>query len=245
MAKTSQNQTPRHPQERTRVLNGVLLPLRVALWLLGALLLSLVLEWIGLVFWWPEQGVSHSRQMLEAEIAYLHHDFRLSLVSSEPAQFAMRIADGVYHYGFELTGVAAGIQRLKAPAQPDDGWLLHHSRALFEPLFTFLIATLTIVQVFALRLAVLTLASPLFLLAALVGLTDGLVERDRRKYGGGDTKGYLYHHAKQFVVPTLVGAWVVYLSLPVSVHPNGVILPFAVLFGLTLGVLAGTFKKTL
>jgi hypothetical protein len=43
----------------------------------------------------------------------------------------------------------------------------------------------------------------------------------------------------------LIGAWVVYLSLPVSLHPNVVILPFAVLFALALGVSAGTFKKTL
>jgi len=40
-------------------------------------------------------------------------------------------------------------------------------------------------------------------------------------------------------------AWVVYLAMPVSVDPNFVILPFAVLSALALAVTASTFKKYL
>jgi integrating conjugative element membrane protein (TIGR03747 family) len=213
--------------------------------LLVALMFSIVLEWVGLVFWWPQQGAEHSRNMLIAEIGYLNADFRQSLMSANPAALGQGIAEAFYHYGFERTGLTGLIQTLNAPDQPRDGWGLHQARALYRPLADYLIATVTITQVFALRLAVLVLASPLFALAAIVGVTDGLVERDRRRFGGAREKGLVYHHAKRCVGPTLIGAWGVYLSLPVSVHPNVVILPFAGLFALALGVSAGTFKKTL
>jgi integrating conjugative element membrane protein (TIGR03747 family) len=245
MVSANQASAPTHPA-RQGFVPGVVRALgKLLLWLLVALIFSMVLEWVGMVFWWPEEGAEHSRNMLLAEIGYLNADFRESLISHQPAAFGRRIADVFYHYGFELTGIAAIIQVLSAPDQSQDGWLLRQSRALYQPLTDYIIATVTITQVFALRLAVLALASPLFALAAIVGLADGLVERDRRRFGGAREKGLVYHHAKRFVLPTLIGAWVVYLSLPISVHPNVVIQPFAVLFALALGMSAGTFKKTL
>ena len=43
-------------------------------------LFSIGLEWLGMVFWWPDEGLRHSREMLEAEVGYLQADFRRSLV---------------------------------------------------------------------------------------------------------------------------------------------------------------------
>jgi hypothetical protein len=40
-------------------------------------------------------------------------------------------------------------------------------------------------------------------------------------------------------------AWIIYLGLPFSVHPNVVIVPFAGLFVLAVAVTASTFKKYL
>jgi len=39
--------------------------------------------------------------------------------------------------------------------------------------------------VFAVRVAILTLAMPVLLLFSLVALVDGLVQRDLRRWGGG------------------------------------------------------------
>ncbi|HBQ39180.1 MAG TPA: TIGR03747 family integrating conjugative element membrane protein, partial [Halieaceae bacterium] len=72
-------------------------------WLLFALLFSIVLEWLGMVFWWPDQGLRHSREMLAAEAGYLQMDFRRSLVSSDPARFAQTVADKAYVVLFEWT----------------------------------------------------------------------------------------------------------------------------------------------
>ncbi|RME17962.1 MAG: TIGR03747 family integrating conjugative element membrane protein, partial [Alphaproteobacteria bacterium] len=33
-------------------------------WLLLSLVFSILTEWVGMAFWWPEQGLDHSRDML-------------------------------------------------------------------------------------------------------------------------------------------------------------------------------------
>ena len=45
--------------------------------------------------------------------------------------------------------------------------------------------------------------------------------------------------------PLVALAWVVYRSLPFSVHPSLVVLPFAALFALSVSIMAGTLKKYL
>ena len=87
--------------------------------------------------------------------------------------------------------------------------------------------------------------TPVFVLFTLVALVDGLVRRDLRRWGGGRESSFVYHYAKQSVLPLVALAWVIYLSLPFSVHPSFVVLPFAALFGLSASIMAGTFKKYL
>src|SRR3546814_18422025 len=48
---------------------------------------------------------------------------------------------------------------------------------------------------FLVRLLHLVLTLPLILLAAFVGLVDGLVRRDVRKFGAGRESGFFYHRA--------------------------------------------------
>ena len=69
-----------------------------------------------------------------------------------------------------------------------------------------------ITQVFAVRLAILTLATPVFGLFALVALVDGLVRRDLRRWGGGRESSFVYHYAKKASIPLIIIAWVLYLS---------------------------------
>jgi integrating conjugative element membrane protein (TIGR03747 family) len=101
------------------------------------------------------------------------------------------------------------------------------------------------VLVFLVRLLVLCLMVPLLLLAAFVGLVDGLVRRDIRRFGAGRESGFVYHRAKAAVVPLLVLPWIIYLALPVSLNPLLVLLPGAVLLGTAVSIVAGSFKKYL
>ena len=218
---------------------------KVIQWLLLSLLFSILIEWAGMVLWWPEQGLDHSRAMLQQEVSYLDTDLRRSLMTSDPAQFALRVADGVYHYLFEVTRFVAFIRWVAPRPTPDERGLRPTLHRLYQPLAEFVIAMMQITQVFAVRVAILTLAMPVFLLFSLVALVDGLVQRDLRRWGGGRESSFVYHYAKRAALPLVVITWVVYLALPFSLHPTFIVLPFATLFALTVAVTASTFKKYL
>ena len=102
-----------------------------------------------------------------------------------------------------------------------------------------------VTQVFSVRLAILTLAMPVFALFSFVALVDGFVKRDLRRWGGGRESSFVYHWAKRSAMPLLVLSWVIYLALPFSLHPTFIVLPFATLFAFSVAVTASAFKKYL
>lgn len=214
-------------------------------WLLFSLLFSIVVEWVGMNLWWPEQGLNHSRMMLSHEIGYLDTDFRRSIVTSDPARFAKKVADGTYHYLFEVTRFVAFLRWVSPSPRAEEAGLRPTLHKVYRPIAEFVIAAMQVTQVFSVRLAILMLATPVFLLFSLVALVDGLVRRDLRRWGGGRESSFVYHYAKKVAIPLVVLTWVVYLSLPFSLHPTFVIIPFATLFALTVAVIASTFKKYL
>ena len=242
--RTAPNEAARQPREG--FLAGVLSRIGgVIRWLLLSLLVSVVIECFGMVFWWPEAGLDHSRHMLEQEIQYLDRDFRQSVVSSNPSQFARRIASRSHHFLFELTGVVRLTEWLSKPLKTDETGVRTKLRRGYIAVAEFVTAAMQIVQVFSVRLAILCLATPIFLLFSLIGLVDGLVQRDLRRWGGGRESSYLYHYAKRSVWIFVLSAWVGYLALPFSLHPVFVVLPFAILFGISISVTASSFKKYL
>jgi len=236
----------RHPVQQQGLISRALAGLsKLAFWLFAAWLFSVLAEWVGMWLWWPQEGVDHSRRMLEREIGYVHRDFAQSLLVEHPAAYVRLFAEVSYHYLFQVTGLERFGLWLHQPPDPDGYRLQLWLRGLFAHIAEHVIAAVNITQVFALRLGVLTLAMPVFVLFGLVAVVDGLVQRDLRRWGGGRESSFLYHHAKRLVWPSIVLAWVVYLAMPVSVHPNFVILPFAVLSALATAVTASTFKKYL
>ncbi len=214
-------------------------------WILFSLLFSIIIEWVGMILWWPDEGVDHSRKMLVQEISYLDTDFRRSVVTSDPARFAKQIADGTYHYLFELTRFVDLMRWVSPQPMPKEKGIRPALHKVYYPIAEFVIATMQVTQVFSVRLAILALAMPVFLLFSLVALVDGLVQRDLRRWGGGRESSFVYHYAKKAAFPLVILTWVTYLAVPFSLHPTIVVLPFAVLFGLTVAVTASTFKKYL
>ena len=220
---------------------------------------SIIIEWVGLVLWWPEEGIEHSRAMLAREISYLDTDFekreraesyldtdfRRSVVTSDPARFAKRFADNTYHYLFEVTRFVEFIRWVSPPPVMNEQGLRVTLHKIYHSMAEYVIAMMQVTQVFSVRLAILTLAMPIFLLFSLVALVDGLVQRDLRRWGGGRESSFVYHYAKKAALPLVVITWVVYLALPFSLHPSFIVLPFAGLFAVSVAVTASTFKKYL
>ena len=218
---------------------------KIIQWLLLSLLFSILIEWAGMVLWWPDEGLEHSRTMLAKEISYLDTDFRRSVVTSDPARFAKRFADNTYHYLFEVTRFVDFIRWVSPQPTTNEQGLRITLHNIYYPIAEFVIAMMQVTQVFSVRMAILTLAMPIFLLFSLVALVDGLVQRDLRRWGGGRESSFVYHYAKKAALPSVVITWVVYLALPFSLHPSFIVLPFASLFAMSVTVTASTFKKYL
>jgi len=237
---------PRRPVARpgtfSRGLTGIAQGLK---WLFVSLVFSILIEWIGMEFWWEEQGLAHSRQMLVNELQFLGTDFHRSWLTAHPMQFASDLSDRFYHIAFEWTGIVDLIQWITPVPSIDESGVRPLLHSIYRPVADFVLAGMQITQVFAVRLAILVLATPVFGLFTVVALVDGLVQRDLRRWGGGRESSFVYHYAKKAAMPLIIMAWVLYLALPFSLHPSWIILPFALAFGFAVTITARKKKKYL
>ena len=151
--------TPRRQEVRQGLISSALTTLAQGIkWLLLSLVFSILIEWSGMVLWWPDEGLNHSRDMLAAEIGYLQADFGRSLVSSDPAGFTKKVADKTYYLLFEVTRIADIIAWLGALPSPSDTGLRARLHTAFRPIANYVLAALQVTQVFSVRLAILVLA---------------------------------------------------------------------------------------
>lgn len=238
---------PANPaQRRAGIIVGLVgFVIQVAVWLAAGLVLSIAVEIIGMMFWWPDQGAAHSQLMLQAELSYLSDQFPRSALSDDP----LALATSLVGFAHEWLVVRSGLERLlgflAAPAPPPTAQIAARTHDLLSPVVPYLQATITMVQVYAARLAVLLLSSLVFVLAALVGLIEGLIRRDLRRWGGGRESSFVYHHTRRLILPALLAPWVIYLSLPFTFHPAFVVLPAALATALTILTTSSRFKKYL
>lgn len=236
---------PRSDEERGITVGLIALIAKIIQWLLLSLFLAILVEWVGMTWWWEQAGVTHSREMFEAEQGFLGTEFRLTLVSSEPVRLGAAIGHRLSYVIFDLTRLNQLIKWANQTPSRDEPHLRALIHAMVNKLARYLIAAKQIVQVFGCRLAVLVLAMPVLGLCCVVALIEGLVRRDLRRWGGGRESGFIYHWAKRVALPLAVGVWLIYLMLPVSIHPSYIVLPFAGLLALATTAAAGTFKKYL
>lgn len=221
------------------------LPWHIAGILLASLFLSLLVEYAGLVFWWPEQGAQHARTMMETELRFLSSDFTRSLVMSQPAVTVMSWVREGYRWFTENLMPSGTLNNGSGQGNLFTQTVAIGGTWLAAQFKVFLEATLYITVVFVVRVSILLLSLPLFVMAAAVAIVEGLSLRDLRRYGAGYESSFLYHHARGLIKPSLVYPCMAYLSWPAAAYPNAFLLPAAMLFGVVLTVQASTFKKYL
>ena len=230
MAETTARNVQQTPQKQPGIL------CTVSKTLIISLLLSIVVEWVCIAFVWPEQGYHHSKNVMQQEFDWFSSEFQQSLIYSDPVVGLQKILAFVKYWLFYKTGIQSWLNH------PNTGdismWLFYYLNAYVQ---SALYVTLT----FVIRVCIIVLTSPLFLLTALVGFVDGLVQRDLRRFGVGRESAFKYHHAKVLVFPSMIVAWVIYLSIPFSIYPNLILVPSAFLFGLTISLTSSNFKKYL
>jgi integrating conjugative element membrane protein (TIGR03747 family) len=236
-------------RQRSLFARIVTLPFRFFGVLCGSLLLCILVEWIGMHLFWPEQGWRHAQSMVSYELDQLSTYFTRSVVVREPGRTAHRMVEHAYEWVFLKTGLLEWVQNASAQASAASHGPIRNFRYYLSQVYVhlegYLIAAAYTLLVFLVRLLVLCLMLPLFLMAAFVGFVDGLVRRDIRRFGAGRESGFVYHRAMAILMPLVVLPWGIYLALPVSVSPVLILLPTAVLLGVALNVAAGSFKKYL
>lgn len=215
-----------------------------AMLLIIAWIFSVVVEWIGMVFLWPEQGAMHSAQMLVTELGYLNQDFNHQVWGLTPADIAIWLSSGLYYWMFEWTYIVDVIAWAMAPPH-DPGMIRLTIATIAQTLDQYLQSMINTTQVFGVRLAVAFLATPVFIMLGVASMMDGLVERQLRLYGGDNESAFVYHNVKPWMTPTVIGSWFLYLGLPVSIHPNAIFVPAAIMYGTAIYLTTSKFKKHL
>ncbi|MED7666715.1 TIGR03747 family integrating conjugative element membrane protein [Pseudomonas moraviensis subsp. stanleyae] len=243
MATSAQN-TPQQPiQHPGMVVKAISLVLRIIGLLIASLLFSILIEWAGLLLFWVDQGWRHSQAMLNSELGWLSEHFKASLILQQPGQTIVQWLDFLNQSLLVKTGFADFARQARVSSQGNSLW--GGINQLYVSIEDFVMAAVYVTLTFVVRLTILVLATPLFLLTMLTGFVDGLVRRDLRKFGAGRESSFVYHRAKRAVIPLLIVPWIIYLSLPFSLNPLAILLPCAVLLGATVAITAMTFKKYL
>jgi len=235
---------PPQTQRRPGLIFGTFeLCLRLLGLLFASLLFSVLLEFIGMLWFWPEQGWLHSHAMWISELGWLSGHFKNSLLAQEPAQATAKVLEHLNDWIVVRSGWAQSDTQLKLLSR--EASLQGQFAQAYVVMQDYLLAALFTVFTFVVRLAVLTLTMPLFLLAVITGAVDGLMRRDLRKFGSGRESSFVYHRAKRTLLPLMISPWVIYLSLPWALNPSWVLLPSAALLGCMVAITTSTFKKYL
>jgi len=239
-----QQQTP-VPRRKEPGLIGRLLSatVQLAAWLIISLLLSIIIEWIGINRFWAEQGSNHAKTVLAMDQRYLNQSLKNEsrVIKGQVVAITVKTVDWVAQQSW-LTTLSTGTPTSKVPMGSIvaiQEWL-HSLSVRYQD---YCQAANYVTQIFVVRLALILFSLPIFLFAVLVGAVDGLVERDLRRWGGGRESSNVFNLAKKSITPAFVLACVVYISLPYSVNPVIVILPFAILLGLAVRISFERLKK--
>ena len=244
-APAGRTQPPVRPQGPLSAL--VTLPFRLFGLLCGSLLLSIIVECVGLHFFWQKQSWHHAEHMMEFELDQLSVNFQQSLILEQPARTAHELVDWTYDHVLARSGIAHWAQEPSATPVADPVRGADRFRRLLLKAYTdlkpyVLAAGYTLLTVLV-RALVLSLTLPLFVMAGFVGLVDGLARRDIRRFGAGRESGFLYHRARASLRPLAALPWIAYLALPVSLNALWILLPSAVLLSVAVDLTAASFKK--
>ncbi|MCY4052156.1 MAG: TIGR03747 family integrating conjugative element membrane protein [Gammaproteobacteria bacterium] len=197
--------------------------------LIGAMIVSVIIEWFGMTLFWSDQGASRSAAILEQDLSYLGFgESSRYEIMPVTAVWAVWIFSNLYQVLMVWTGLETLIVSFGATS-----YLLA----------SYLQAAINTIQTYLVRLAITITALPLIVLFGVWGALEGTVRRDLRRFGGDIEHSMLYHWAKHVAGVVVLVPIMLYLAWPTSVNPAWVFVPFAFLLGINLMALTSNFTK--
>jgi integrating conjugative element membrane protein (TIGR03747 family) len=216
-------------------------------WFIGVLI-----EIVGSHTIWQEKGEFHAKEIVAQDMDYIAMAPR-SLLVRDTVAWSNRVI-GWVAFPYEKLGVLNWYERLhgesaqrSAPAANQSILSQRVSKAnasLQHTLSKWLVMSMYVGQDVLLRLSVAAFALPAFVLACMVGVVDGLVRRDLRRWGGGRESSFVYHHAKRYTHWALTGGFGLYLAWPFGgFNPAYMVFVFTMLVAFTMSTAVSAFKK--
>jgi len=188
---------------------------------------------------WPD-GLDSLRQLLAAD--YARARSLASTVGIGPG-YVTTTSNGLYALLFKVTGIHDMAQRFAQGAAlsiPDT-----IVRNTFLALGQWVQIAMLGTQLLGVRIAMLGLVTPVFMLPYAFAMVDGWAQRAIRRACGGRESASLYHRGKrlQLVLATLVAAIV--LLMPISLDPRWIVYPGALAFAVLANLQWAYYKKYL
>ena len=237
--KNPPNTNAQQQQPRKRGLFSLIfLPLTmafvVASYLVGSVLLSIALEWGGMLFGLCDYD--HAARVLEQEFAYLGDNFTMTLFGVSAQDAALRV---IHFFQGNLVAQPAA----QTHVSPQELLSMRFWQNLTANWPYYRNALVYVLMVTGIRCVIIVLSSLLFVIVGMVAAIDGLHLRELRKVGGGIEHAGVYHLTKALVPYTVWLSPVLYLSWPSSINPNFILLPGMLLFYVAVLIGFSTFKK--
>ncbi|MEX2258536.1 MAG: DUF4400 domain-containing protein [Woeseia sp.] len=198
-------------------------------WVVALCALVLVIDLLFVVFIWTD-GAHHLAEVLAAE---------RQLLGLGSDSSAGRFIDAMVTRSYEWVFVKSGLGDWLATQR--SGLLA----AVINGLWVLVETAVLGLQLFAMRVAVVVLSVPLFVVVGATAVADGLYGWLMRRTRGGRESGFIYHRAKRAVPAFLLLVWAVYLIPPTPMDPRWIMPPFIAAFAMALRLQVAFFKKHL
>ena len=114
-------------------------PWALAGMVLSSLLLSLLIEYVGITFFWSGQGAGHSEAVMNTELGWLSSEFTRSLLLSTPSVTVMKWVSTAYQWLFVVVSLVAVVEGLgrrdlrRYGAAYESSFVYHHARKSIKP----------------------------------------------------------------------------------------------------------------
>lgn len=242
--------TPGRPRARGPVELGLEMGFGLLFITLFAWFIGMMIEIVGSFTLWRDLQENHAQQIVEQDLEYIAQAPR-SLLVRDTVAWSEQLVRNV-RLPYERLGVIAWYERqqvsFQAAQDAPSGDLRHNAaranRSMQILLSRWAVTSMYVLQDVLLRLSVAAFAAPAFILACLVGVVDGLVRRDLRRWGGGRESSFVYHHAKRYTAWALTGGFGLYLAWPFgNFNPSHMVIVFTVLVAFAMSTTVATFKK--
>lgn len=248
----SSEQNKKAPEKKQGLVGGCCwIIVKLITWTLLGGCMALVISVLLLLLLGHQTAIEYVNSLLQGQLRYLGIYMGHSFLVHNPVNFVVTFSRQIYQWLFIDTGLInffnQNINQLHHLQLGSDKSINQNVSQFVGSAYPILSdygrILITTVELMSVKLAVVVLAIPCFLLLAIAGFVDGLVQRDLRKFGGGRESALIYHRAKAVIIPVFFIGCLFYLVLPFDIAPEFIFLPCALIVGYSIAVMTSMFKK--